>query len=271
MVYYSNLIAINNTSDKFIENLNKDTYQEFLQLTDIDTIIKEFNILSIDNKIKFVEQEYLHPHALYEPIMANYTKMFYKVKELVNAPVINKQPKKGRPKLSECNLKETDKDVYLNTLNLYKETNQHNFINFYINANTIIRIYDESEHVGWRNCTDCENALYKEKLSNINNERFNNLKIKFDGLFGLDIGGVMKIVYNNPEKEEKKKKTKTNKVGKSDKVGRSEPRGRVCTSFHIDAVIDMANKLKINNPNQYTLTDLCPLVEAELKRTNRLF
>lgn len=257
--YANNIVAINNKSDQYIEGLNVDSYDYFITLTDPAKIDEHFELLSVDNKIKFLEEQFILKDKRYVHIVNLYMKMFFTAKE-AKLVAKAKEKKIGRPKANECgDIVHTKNTVYLNVLNLYKNTNNHNFISYYLNVNTTIRIYDD-KNVGWRNCTTCENGLYQQELKTMNMERFDKLKITHDNLFGFKIGHDMKIIYQE-----------TTKKGKTQGVGRTEARGRACSSYKVDTLTVIAKTLNIKNSDQYTRDQLCPIINDTLIKTNRMF
>lgn len=140
-LYTEQLICTQNISSEFIKHLDEENYQLFLSKA--NNIMAYFDILSTDNKIKFLESQFIHPEEKYTELTSQYDKMFFKVHELKLSNKYVKQDiskkSKGRPtKKSEICGKEikTNNIVYLNMLQLYKETNKHNFIPFYFKANT---------------------------------------------------------------------------------------------------------------------------------------
>lgn len=273
IIYTNNLIGIENNTDNYIEKINEDSYNNFLKLTDMQDIQKTFEHLNVDIQINIIEQQYINPSPQYKFIIDKYNKFFYTIKKFitdVNIPLVKEVKTKGRPKktiikgLCPENIIKTKENVILNTLYLLKNTNKHNFINFYMSANTKIRIYDETENIGWRDCTDCESELYTQEIKTINNTHFNNLKIKYDNLFGIVLPNDMLIVYDKPEKN-----TKTQKENMG--ISRNKSRGRVCNSYDVPTLEEIAKILKIKNYSEYKQKDLCPIIEKTLINTNRVF
>jgi hypothetical protein len=271
-IYTNQLIVSRNVMNEFFEELNTKNYEHFLTLK--DDISLHFNMLNVDNKNKFLENQYINPDPIYDDITSQYTKLFFKMNELKlnDKPVKAKlSPKnKGRPKKSELVGKEvkTDRIVYINMLNLYKETNKHNFIPFYFKANTNLRIYNPDENVGWRDVTPSEQDMYSKKIIVLNNKKFNKMQVKHNNLFGIDIGGEMLIVYE--EETGKKKKI-------DEGVSRSEARGRKCESYNKEKLEEIALKLKIDKDKLYTnnklktIDQLCVMIKSDLVNQDRLF
>jgi hypothetical protein len=258
--YGNNLIVINNKADQYIEGLNVDSYDYFISLKDPTKIDEKFEKLSIDNKIKFLEEQFILKDKRYTHIVNLYIKMFFTAKEAKMVAKKAKEKKIGRPKATECgDIVHTKNTVYLNVLNLYKTTNNHNFISHYLGVKTTIRIYDD-KNVGWRNCTTCENTLYQQELTAMNIERFDVLRTKYDNLFGFKIGHDMKIIYQEDTKK-----------GKTQGVGRNEARGRACSSYKVDTLVTISKMLNIKNADQYTREQLCPIINETLINTNRMF
>lgn len=272
-VYSQQLIITNDETNEFFNELNQKNYDYFLKQE--DDLLAYFNILSIENKIKFLEEQYIIPDDKYEMITNQYSKMFFKLNELKlsDKPMIKgvlEKKNKGRPKNSDIcpgKIVKTNQILYVNLLNLYKDTNKHNFIPFYFKANTLIRIYNPEEGY-WRTASACENELYAKKLENMNNKKFNKMQLKYDNLFGIDIGGEMLIVYE----EENAKKKKEEELS----VSRSEARGRKCESYNKEILEDIALKLEINKSDIYenkklkTIDQLCFVIKNKLVEDNRI-
>jgi hypothetical protein len=266
IIYEQNLIAINNQIDEFVDKINVNEFDQFIKLEDKNDIENTFNKLSIDNQIIFLENEFINQNPKYLFLLDQHKDLFYTLKEIKEGDTTLKQPKKGRPLKKEKNyclssVKRTDKDVLVNILNLYKDTNEHNIINFYISANTTMRIYGDN---GWRNATECENVIYKQDIEEINTNRFLQAKFKFNGLFGININNKLRIVYNTKmdQKEE---------LSKTGGLKRDEPKGKKCGSYNVDELAEIAKKLKIKNYESMTRDKLCPVVEKVLIDTNRMF
>jgi len=272
-IYTNQLNVTRNIVSDFFNELNNENYQKFLSLTDENEIKLFFDLLSIENKIKFLEEQYITPNPQYNIITNEYKKLFFKVPELKlnDKPIKKLSPKnKGRPKKSELAVGKViklDNIVYINMLQLYKETNKHNFIPFYFKANTLLRIYNPEEGV-WRDVTPSEQEMYSNKLVSLNNKKFNNMQLKHNNLFGINIGGEMLIVY---EEETAKKKT-----GEQN-ISRSEARGRKCESYNKETLEDIALKLNINKKDLYqnnklkTIDQLCLLIKDQLIEENKIF
>lgn len=280
VIYQKDLIAVNDKSDVYVEELNVGAYEEFTELqtkeltgeNNVD-IEKEFEKLSVDNKIKFLEEQFIKKEEKYKFITDRYDQLFFEFKEIKVTQKDMGAKGRGRPKkeqtaLVECgNITYTNKTVYINLLYLYKETKNYNFMNKYVNPDGItLRIYTDKE-IGWRNCTDCERGVYLKELIVIKN-RFNELNKRYQGLFGVSLGGVMRIVYN-PGYDEKKEDKEEEKGKKN--IGRDKSRGKECSSFNDDTLNEMAHLLKIDNPTKYGKSELCKVITNKLISTKRMF
>ncbi len=258
------LIVHENTSQTIFQQLDIYNYNEFINSSTQD--IKNFETLSMNNKIQFLESHYFTKE--YNDIINRYQKLFFKLDEIV----INQSFEKKRgPKPAECKGVEfkTGKSIYINMLNLLKETNKHNLIPFYFKANTLLRIYDD----GWRNATACETDIYTKELIRYNADRFSESQTKYNDLFGIDIGGEILIVYKEPSVTKTSKASTVSKTG----VGRNEPRGRACESFNKNVLTMIAKELQINEEDIYegdkvkNIDTLCKTIKHELIESDRMF
>ena len=259
------LIAYENTKQEMYDMLDLKNYNIFIRQD--NDLNKKFEILSINNKIKFLEANYFDYDKKYEVIMSRYKKMFFKLNEIIiKENVLEK--KRGRPKDVPCQGTEfkTDNIIYINMLNLLKETNKHNLIPFYFKAHTALRIYINNN---WRIATQCETDIYTKELIQYNADRFSEAQEEFKHFFGIDIGGEVLIVYKDPLKITKKVKTKTG-------IGRDEPRGMECDSFSKDVLLTMAHRLKIKKTDIYkgekpkTIDQLCHVIKNKLVEEDRM-
>lgn len=263
-IYQKDLLAINNVSDVYVEELNVDAYGLFLQLD--DGIEEAFQALSVDNKIRFLEEQFINKDKKYRFIIRKYDKLFFELKEvkITQKNVTAKgrgRPKKIQTSVVECgNTQYTDNKVFVNLLNLYKETNNSSFMQMYIKAGVTLRIYENKE-VGWRNCSDCENSVYQGELSIIKN-RFDDLNEKYDGLFGIKIGDAMRIVYNDPDKKT------ISKNGKG--MARDKSRGKECSSYNNTELLTIADKLGIGKANKLPKEELCSAINKKLINDKRM-
>lgn len=274
-IYTNQLNVTRNMMNEFFEELNVQNYENFLSMESEEDILLYFGLLSTDNKIKFLETQYINPDPKYDFITTKYKRLFFKMNQLkLNEKPMksNLSPKaKGRPKKAEIAVGKTislDNIVYVNMLQLYKGTNKHNFIPFYFKANTPLRIYNPEEKSGWRDMTASEQEMYSGKLVELNNKKFNKMQLKHNNLFGINIGGEMVIVY---EEENAKKKN-------ADKgINRSEARGRECESYSKETLEDIALKLNISKSKLYqqeklkTIDQLCTLIKNELIQQDKIF
>lgn len=94
------------------------------------------------------------------------------------------------------------------------------------------------------------------------------MQVKYNNLFGIDIGGEMLIVYE----EEAAKKKKVEELG----INRSEARGRKCESYNKETLEDIALKLDINKNDIYTnkklktIDQLCVVIKDKLIEEKRI-
>ena len=265
-----NLIAYEDTSQLIYDALDLKNYNQFLK--EDAELYKKFEALSINNKIKFLELYYFDYDRKYQEIMDHYKKMFFKLDEIMiqetTEKKLGKYATKGTAKKGEF---KTGNIVYINMLQLLKETNKHNLIPFYFKANSQLRIFDNAGARGWRNTTVSESDIYTKELINYNADRFKEMQIKYNYLFGIDIGGEVLIVYKDPSKITTKE-PKTKGQG----IGRNESRGMECDSYSKDVLVTMAERLKINKTEIYdddkvkTIDKLCYSIKNKLLTDNRI-
>lgn len=258
--YQENLIAINNKLNQFVKEINVTAVDQFIQLTTEKEIEDAFYKLSIDNQILFLEQQYIDQNPKYNFLLKKYIKLFYTVKQIVAEEVVMKETKRGRPsktsQVCPTSIVHTNQDIVVHLLDLFKNTNKHSFISAYLDAKINIKLL---VHHQWINANECENSAYQEEIKKINNNHFIDMQQKYNNLFGIQLGPYFWIVYGQ-EIQEGEKRSK-----------RSEARGRDCTSYKVGTLQEMAVKLKIKKPEDYTREQLCPLIETVLVDTNRIF
>lgn len=254
-LYTNQIVVTNDTSDAFFKTLDERHYASFNQLTEKEDIEQLFDALIIDNKIKVLEEQFINKDPKYDFLIQPYLNFFYKMNEykVSDVNIISK-------KTGSCVAKEvkTGKFIYINLLNLLRNTNKHGLVQDYLKAKTKLRIYNNNN---WVDATDCENELYVSKIVFYNNDLFNQLKVKYDYLFGLRLGGDVLIVYDKKEK-------------KNETVGRGAGRGKNCDSFVKEDIIAIANKLKISKQlieENDKIIPLCQLIRNKLMKDQRLF
>ncbi len=244
--YTQNLIVTTNQAGSFTQTLDERHYLEFIQLN--DHIKEQFELLSIDNKIKVLEEQYFTKNPKYDFLIRPFLNLFYKVDEVKISDYISK---KG---LSEV---KTGNKLHINLLNILRMRNKHTLVQDYLKAKTELRVYREK----WEEMGE-ENELYSQKISQININLFNNMRERYDYLFGIQIGGDILIVNGNADQ------------GSDEKVGREQGRGKACTSFQKADVVDIATRLKISKKeiqNNDKIKPLCQLIKDKIFRDNRLF
>lgn len=257
VLYSHQIIVSNDNSENFIKNLDEQHYINFLELINENDIIREFKLLSIDNKIKILEEQFINKDIKYNKLIHPYLNFFYKIDEYKRSNITMVSKKSGT---CADNKIKTGNKIIVNLLNLLKTANKHTLVQDYLKAKATLRLYYNNK---WQESNECEEDLYHDIIGQINVNVFTSMQNKFNYLFGIQLGEDILIVYDKDGGDKQE-----------GKVGKEQGRGKQCGSFQKEEVIEIAKKLKISEnkiKEHNKISELCELIKNQLVTEERLF